>query len=163
MVSFRVTQAEGKPGLKNALQILKQNQIAGELVESSESASNMAILLLPVTLALVPLGLFQDVSLSIALAYTLATDIFSVLPVAIKGMELLSGDKLRYNVLSYVYGGPGKELFTVAETWAAVCKTDAGFREKGIVLLAVAISAMAIRNLFWSLPREHEFQNIGKC
>ncbi len=141
---FAIRSLRENPALKNALQILDESQIAEEFVESSESASNMAILLLPVSLALVPLGLFQDVSLLIALACTLAIDIFSVLPVAIKGMELLLGDVSKFNVVSYVYGEPGSEKFTVAETWAATCKKDAGYREKGIALLATAISAMII-------------------
>ncbi len=119
-------------------------QIAEELVASSGSASNMAILLLPLILALVPLGLFQDVSLTMALLYTLATDIVSVLPVALKGIELLSGDTSKHSTVSYVYGKPGKENFAVAETWAAACRQDEGFREKGIALLFTALAAMVI-------------------
>lgn len=60
-----------------------------DLVEDSETASNLAILMLLTALALVPHRLFQDVSLLLTLLYTVATDIISVLPVATKGFELI--------------------------------------------------------------------------
>ncbi len=66
--------------------------------------------------------------------------------------------------LSYVYGGPGKRAFLL---WRRLgqqyVKTDAGFREKGIVLLAVAISAMAIGIILEFATRARVFKNIGKC
>ncbi len=116
-----------------------------ELVEDSDTFSSLAILLLPAALALVPLGLFQDVSLSLALLYTLATDVVSVLPVAIKGVELLVyTSKTHYATVSNVLGAGTEKDVAVAETWVASCAMKNAYREKGIALLTTAISAMFV-------------------
>eukprot|EP00171_Calliarthron_tuberculosum_P014934 IDg14934t1 len=55
----------------------------------SVTASNIAIMVLSLLLALVPIALFADVSAIVAFAYALVTDVGSCLPLAIKGIELI--------------------------------------------------------------------------
>lgn len=107
------------------------------IVEDSLTASNIAILMLPVALALVPLGLFQDASLLVTLFFALATDVISVLPAAIKGFELI----IYGTRSSYLYGGRTATDLAVAETWAAVCKIKLD-RNEGTAILSTAIALM---------------------
>ncbi len=102
-------------------------------------------MLLPAVLTLVPIGLFQDVSLSSTLVYILVTDIVSVLPVAIKGTELLwYGSKKHYATVSYLYGAETAKDIATAETWVASCGMKEFVQEKGIGLLTTALCAMIV-------------------
>ena len=60
-----------------------------ELLQDSSAASNIAILLLPGLLTLFPIGLFQEATLRTIIPYSIATDIISVLPIIIKGSEMI--------------------------------------------------------------------------
>lgn len=81
-----------------------------DLVEDSGTASNLAVLIFPAVLALVPLGLFQDVSLLLTLLYTLVTDIVSVLPVSIKGAELILYASKEHTAMT-------SHLYAMQRTW----------------------------------------------
>lgn len=115
------------------------------LVEDSDAPSNLAIILLPAILDLVPLGLFEDFSLVVTMIYTLATDVISVLPAAIKGMELvIYGSNEHTAMLPHLYGGKNATDVAAAETWIANCRIRRRFKEQGIALLVTAIAIMTI-------------------
>lgn len=139
---FASSKLEENPALQAAL---RRGEHPKELVEDSDTASSIAILLLPAGLALVPIGLFEDVSLALTLMYIVATDIVSVLPVAIKGIELLIyAAQKHYAIVSYMYGGETLRDVAVAETWVASCGMRGRVSEKGIALLLTAVVAMLL-------------------
>lgn len=110
----------------------------------SDTASNIAILLLPVGLALLPLSLFQDVGTGVTLLYVLFTDIISVLPVAIKGVELIELAAHEHNArTAYVYGSY-KSQVVATEMWVSSCKLKDFVRIRGIALLTVAFTSMIV-------------------
>lgn len=137
---FQMRELWYNPALEAAL---FRGQHEKELVQDSDTASNLAILFLPAALALVPLGLFQDVSISVTLLYILATDVVSVLPVAIKGIELLVySSKVHTATASYLYGARTATDLAAAETWVANCWMTPRIRNEGIAILFTAIAVM---------------------
>ncbi len=139
---FSSRRIEENPAIVEALY---RGEHEKELVEDSDTVSNLAILLLPAVLALVPLALFHDVGLSLTYVYILVTDVVSVLPVAIKGTELLwYGSKKHYATVSYLYGAETAKDIAVAETWVASCGMKEFVQEQGIGLLTTALCAMIV-------------------
>lgn len=116
-----------------------------EMVEDSDTFSNLAIIAFPAMFALLPIALFQDTSLQLTLVYAIATDAVSVLPMAIKGVELIvygSRDYYAYNMILY---GPGeKSDVSVLSVWVARCRMVGYVRQMGIGLLVGAATAMVI-------------------
>lgn len=104
----------------------------------SDIASNLAILILPTFLALVPLSLFQDVGTGVTVIYVLFTDVISVLPVGIKGVELLElATHVYYSRSAYVYGSAQSPILAV-EMWVSSCRLRPFVRIRGIILLVIA-------------------------
>lgn len=60
-----------------------------EQIEDATTVSNMAIFLVPVLTTLVPLTVFSKVDTEMLLVYTMMTDVLTVLPLAIKGVEII--------------------------------------------------------------------------
>lgn len=116
-----------------------------EIVEDSGSISAGSILIIPVVLSLIPIGLFQHVSTPFLILYALVTDVFSCLPVLIKGIELPTiGYKPYYGITSKMYGSaePGELIF--GQTWAAKCTMNSRIRNTGWAFTMIGISAMII-------------------
>lgn len=63
-----------------------------EALELSQPQTT-AVFLFPLLMSLIPLALFADVTNRLLLAYMIFTDFLAVLPVAIKGVELLLAAK----------------------------------------------------------------------
>lgn len=104
----------------------------------SDIASNLAILILPTFLALVPLSLFQDVGTGVTVVYVLFTDVISVLPIGIKGVELLElATHEHYSRSGYVYGSDQSPILAV-EMWVSLCRLRPFVRIRGIILLVIA-------------------------
>lgn len=120
-----------------------QGNFEKEMVEDSDTFSNLAILLLPVVLSLVPIALFQDTSMITTVLYAIATDVVSVMPIAIKGLELVVyGSQRHYKANHFLFGIETGSPTSVASSWAAECDMKPFVRRKGTILLAVALSAM---------------------
>lgn len=130
------------PAIRRAL---TAGQYEKEMVEDSDTFSSFAILLLPVVLALVPIALFQDTSMLATVLYAVATDVVSVMPIAIKGIELLVyGSRRHYAFNTDMHDMSAGSATSVVETWAAKCTIHPFVRQKGIGLLAGAVSAMVL-------------------
>lgn len=148
---FGMREMSLNPALQTAL---LRGQHEKEIVGDSQTPSNLAILLLPAALALVPLGLFQDVSLAVTLLYTLATDVISVLPVAIKGIELIVyGSKVHTATVSYLYGAGNLNDLAAGETWVAKCRMKPNLKFEGIAILTTALATMIVGILLEFLTR----------
>lgn len=121
-----------------------------EQAEDSLAAANISIMVLSLALALVPLALFADVGPILALLYTLVTDVVSCLPLAIKGIELITLSRTRHDATrTRVYGldsagGVRPGDLAVAELWVARCFTKMELHAIGVVFLCVAIIAAIV-------------------
>ena len=125
--------------------VIDSSTVAKELVQDSGAASNIAILMLPALLSLVPLGLFQDFGLVAGILYAIATDVISVLPILIKGFELLiTGNSTFYSMISKIYGVFEEDELGWAQTWTAKCTIQPHIRIKGIVFVTIGFSSMFI-------------------
>ncbi len=137
---FLTSPIDENPATQSVLNDIDGNEM--NVVEDSDTASNFAILLLPVILALIPLSLFQDVCPVVAILYIIVTDIFSVLPVAIKGVELLEMAKHRHHTtMSYIYGAD-RSAIIAAETWVSFCGLKPYVKQRGVILLTIAVTGM---------------------
>lgn len=127
---------DSNPALLSALGTISGKE--EDVVMDSDIASNLAILILPTFLALVPLSLFQDVGTGVTVIYVLFTDVISVLPIGIKGVELLHlANREHYAKSGYVYGSAQSPILAV-EMWVSSCHLKPFVRIRGIVLLVIA-------------------------
>lgn len=112
-------------------------------VQDTRTASNAAILVFPIFLALLPLALFADVSDFVTIGYVIFTDFLSVLPLAIKGVELLIvGLRSEIATRTLIMGKLELNGTVIAETWAVKCRADSSLVTFGAVFITIAILAM---------------------
>lgn len=105
---------------------------------------NIAIIVFPLFMSLVPLALFADASNRALLGYMIFTDFVAVLPVAVKGVEVLSvvyDDNSAARTM--VYGNLRDRNSTVAAvTWACRCEAVKGLTVLGFTFVSLAVFAM---------------------
>lgn len=111
------------------------------------TASNIAILALPLAMNVVPVALIADVNSLGMLIYTLLTDVLTAIPLAIKGVEVLViGSAFKYAAVTRITGGNFNATEQIkskaAELWVARCRPYRSLTPKGIVLLSVALVFM---------------------
>ncbi len=139
---FRNAKVQENPAMVAALE---NGEHEMQLALNSSTASNTAILLLPTLLAAVPLALFADVSGPIAIAYAIVTDVVSVLPLLIKGIEMIVfGRKERYAAQAMVYGAMNKRDIGLTEFWVAKCRIHSLVSRNGAILVSVAVVCMLL-------------------
>lgn len=125
-----------------------------EQAQDSTTPSNIAILVLPLLMAAVPIALFADVSACVTVGYTIVTDIMSGMPLAIKGIELIEFARKELEATrSRVYGGETLTELTVVETWISKCTTETSLMSTGIIFLTIAIVVMIIGVILEILAR----------
>lgn len=136
-----VAPLERNPGIAAAL---ARGRRWFQQAEDSRAVSNIAIMVLPACLSLVPIAVFADVSTFVTILYIIGTDFMACLPLFIKGIELieLSG-KTQTATKSWIYGMETDTDISIAETWAAQCRG----RKSLLVLGAVFSSAAAVAML----------------
>ncbi len=109
----------------------------------SRAASNTAILILPIFMAALPLALFADVETLITLTYMIFTDVVTVLPLAIKGIELIvAGTAEYFATRTATYGNVAKEGTAIAETWSVKCRDVQNLTAHGVAFLTIALVSM---------------------
>lgn len=137
---FRRKELRQSPAIRQALE---RRDFEREMVEDSDSFSSLSIVLLPITLALVPIAMIQEVTALATMLYAVATDVVSVQPIAIKGVELVVyGSQRHYAFNLDLYNMNKGNRSSVVETSAAECGMRPVVRQKGIGLLALACTAM---------------------
>lgn len=115
-------------------------------VWDSIAKSNLAILILPAALTLIPISCVEYVAATTLAANIFFTDFIPVLPLAIKGVELvISGRKAHTGCVAYTVGteNPSEQLATV-EVWCAQCKMNRKITRYGIVLFTAAVGFMVL-------------------
>ena len=144
-------------GLRNALAKSERDK---ELIQDSRAASNTAILMLPTILTLVPISIVENIDFKFIIMYSIATDIFSVTPILIKGFELLNFSKKRYySITSLIEGSAARNETGLSQAWPAVCAIKPDIRTDGLVHITIGFSAMSIGFLleifiFWRRKME---------
>lgn len=116
-----------------------------EQVQHATAPSNVAIMLVPLLLTVVPAALFADIGTRGSIMYALVTDVLSALPLAIKGEELRRfGRRRRRATTTWVYGGRKEGDLAAAETWHAECKVDPWIAAQGILFIVLAMVLMGV-------------------
>lgn len=116
-----------------------------EQVQDATTKSNMAILFLPLMLAVIPIALFADVSTVVTVGYAVLTDVMSAMPLAIKGIELLNfGNVKQIATRTWIYGGRTQTDLTAGETWHATCTANRRFIVQGRIFLGLAVLLMLV-------------------
>lgn len=110
--------------------------------EDALTPSNLAILALPIVLTFVPLAFIAEVNDCATLLYMTFTDLFSVLPLLIKGVELyMTGSNRQSDMAAFHVGN---KTFGWLELWSVQCAGSSKFAVAGVILMAVSISAVFV-------------------
>lgn len=137
-----VLKIEENPAVRAALFAGKRWK---QQAADSMSASNIAIVMVSLLLVLVPVAFFADVSPIVLLAYAICTDVFSCLPLAIKGIELMKFSGITHKAtLSWAYGLETPQALGSAELWIARCKSPNKLFITGAVFISVAVVAITV-------------------
>lgn len=124
---------------------LKESRELTRQTLDSSAASNTAILIFPIFMALVPVALFADVTDTVILGYMVVTDFLAVLPLAIKGVELLvSGLSAYFATRTMVYGDLQSANTVVAATYSCRCESGQNLTTYGAAFVSIAIVAMVV-------------------
>ena len=130
------------PGIQGMLGKFHENENHLDNVANELSPSNIAILSLPLLLAIPPISLFEEVSTKTTVLYMLATDILAACPMLIKGIELVIVYP-RAKVKMYSTLGMSGEKFGVFEGWYTECNAQVGVTQTvGAILMSVALWSM---------------------
>lgn len=114
-------------------------------VQDADSLPMLAVLFLPALLSLFRLACFLEASLPATVAYEVATDILSVFPMAIRGVELIVyGSRKYYSHSTDVEGLWNDDDIVVAVTFAARCGIKHFVKRTGGILLAIAFVVMLL-------------------
>lgn len=131
---------EDTTSTRNALEYGKVEKLK---VQESDSLSVAALPLMPAVLSLFPLALFQDASLPASLAYAVATDVLSVLPLAIKGVELLIfGSRKHYAQVTDLSGVSHTRTASFVSTWVSECGMKPYIWRRGMAFVMAAVAQM---------------------
>lgn len=116
-----------------------------EALELSQP-QNTTVFLFPLLMSLLPLALFADVSDKLLLVYMIFTDFLAVLPVAIKGVEiLLTANTDFFSTRTLVRGDVRNQNSTVAATtWSCRCELAGHPAMVGASFVCLAVFAMVV-------------------
>lgn len=166
-------RGEGNPAFVGRLYpaenpaVLEALDSAGFYVQQAKDAlapSNAAILVLPLGLNLVPIALLADVDTITMLFYALLSDILTVIPLFIKGVELILISRQRHfsattRITSPVNASASRSA--VSEVWTAECRAKDDFLRPGVLFVVLAmvfmvggIAAEVVARRYW---RRHQF------
>lgn len=116
------------------------------MVKETVRPSNSAILLLPVLLAVIPSALFAETSSWFAVCYVAITDFLALIPLLIKGIEILQAQNTEiFKTRTIVYGDLSMRNTTVvASTWSCSCSLAKNLTTLGYSLVFTAIFSMLV-------------------
>ncbi len=117
-------------------------------VQDGVTASNVAILIFPALLALVPISSFELPSLEDKLnrvvLYSAVTDVLAALPLLIKAVELLVlATRKHTRCTAWAMGVEGDGV-AVIEMWCADCVHHSFFQKSGAVFIVIAFVFMML-------------------
>jgi len=103
--------------------------------------SQICKLMFPVTISLIPISIFTDISPKYTFLFHVFKDLLNSLPLAIKGIELIwFGRGTRPEATrTWFYGGVAEEDLALAETWHAFCNANYGVVYLGYIFIIFSI------------------------
>lgn len=140
--NFGNVPRDGNLAVRAALSAVKDTKQS--MVQETSLPSNSAILLFPVLLAVIPLALFADASSKVVVGYVVVTDFLALLPLLIKGVEILQVQNSEFFATrTMVYGDLRMPNTTsVASTWSCSCSLGKDLSGLGYSFVLVAILSM---------------------
>lgn len=126
---------------------LRKSEKGVQQVEDALAPSSLSILVLPLALNLIPLAMLTNVRTRSLFLYTVLSDVLTVVPLSIKGVELttIARRQNRAVVTRVSNAINGSKADSAAMLlWVVECKTEGGVRTVGIVFVVVSIVFMLI-------------------
>ena len=148
------------PKAKYVLEQLKEGVEDVENVRNDLSPSNLAILCLPLLMAIPPLSLLEPASDATIAWYAFATDILAAIPLMIKGIEMvLFYRKATPKMISTL--SLAGEKFQIFEMWYIRCKPPIGrVGQDGVTIVAITfwimVASTYVEFLFWREKRHRQ-------
>lgn len=157
---FTTWSGEQVPGMREMLSKLEGGVKAMENVDGDLSPSNIAILCLPLVMAVPPISLLELRSDATIAWYAFATDFLAALPLMIKGIELLVSYRFATPQMYTTLSMMGKH-YGIFEQFDVQCFPPPAIEHTfGIVLIWVALWFMMassyVEFVFWRSMRYRE-------
>lgn len=129
------------------LDALEGSDLKIQQAEDAMTPSSIAILVLPLGLNLVPISLIAQVSTCTMLVYLVMSDILTVIPLGIKGIELIFIGTARTRAvvvrLASALNGTDSDS-SVGELWASECRAQGNVLSTGIVFVVLSITFLVV-------------------
>ena len=139
LASVGIMSFDTNPAIKHAFDA---NMKHIEIASDSVTYSNIAILALPMLMTLIPITFITEFSTFGIFTYVIFTDICSIIPFLIKGIELiLASTTQRDEIFAY---RAGDMKMGQTEIWVASCKGKDDFKKIGILFVISSIGIMII-------------------
>lgn len=142
-------------------QAYSRNEVSVDLASDSITASNIAILALPMAMTIIPAAVLTDLNTVGLISYVVLTDLISAIPFLVKGIELIQSSAPRSPAVSASYGG--NEEFGEMLVFAVECTGNSQFRSKGIAFVIAAVTAMVIGVVLEIWSHFHMTRRKAKC
>ena len=116
-------------------------------IHDALSPSSLMLLFLPATMTLFPIALVSYVRTNVLMAFMLLSDVLSIAPLAIKGVELIYiGWTTFRSVATRIHGSSNgiKEEAAGGELWVAECRSRVNGGTYGVVFIALAFVLMVL-------------------
>lgn len=123
-------------------EVYQKNQQAIDLASDAITVSNAAILALPLAMNLIPAAFITDLRALGMFTYIVVTDVFSGIPIFIKGVELIrSSNPTQEEAFAYF---SGDQKLGCMQSWVVQCKGQGKFQHVGIVFVVVSLVATIV-------------------
>lgn len=119
-----------------------ENLLAIDIASDSITPSNIAILALPMAMSLIPVAFVADLNIVGMFVYILVTDVFSIIPFLIKGVELVQSALSKNTVMVYYHAG--NVTIGNSQVYVVSCRGEGVFRKTGIVFISIALASMCL-------------------
>lgn len=142
--SFNDVLPEDVPSVRRALEV---SDLWVQQADDAITPSNLAILLLPLVLNLIPIAFISEVKSNVLFLYTILSDVVTVIPLGIKGIELVVIGRQRHISTSIAMTSPldGTRAETATmQLWTAECHVDAEVYSIGVLFIVLSISFLII-------------------
>ncbi|KAI0567295.1 Esterase PHB depolymerase family [Gracilaria domingensis] len=127
------------------IRALDRAELHSQQVNDALSPSSIAILVLPLGLNLIPIALLADVGTKATFIYAMLSDVLTVIPLSIKGIELISiGSNVFYGSVLRMSSSSNGEMpeMAAAEVYVARCSSKHNVLPTGIAFLTLSIVFM---------------------
>lgn len=127
---------------------LDLSEKSAQLAADALTPSSVAILILPLLLNFIPLALVAQVETTLGvLIYTLTSNVVTVVPLGVKGVELIHIGRQRHrSVVTWMSSAlSGKRSTTAgAQLWAAECQSQGYILRTGLFFLIAAVTSLIV-------------------